>query len=228
MIFNLFKRRETGLESLPAFWKTYHTSFEQAYDRKTPIEDIRFVCFDTETTGLDPQKDQILSLGAIAVQNWEIKVSERLEFMVHQEYQPVGQAIEVHGILPKKREESLSEREAVEHFLAFIRQSVLIGHHVGFDINMINIALSGILKKKLKLKNASVDTINLAKRLLPPTHHLSSGELSLDQLAQKYQLPMQDRHTAAGDAYMTAILFLKMLDKLEKRGNKTLSDLLRK
>lgn len=224
----LFKNREKNDEQLPAFWKSYLTSFEGTYTRNTPIKNIRFVCFDTETTGLNPKKDQILSIGAIVIQNWEIRVAERLECLVHQEYEPMGSAIEVHGILPKERMESLSENEAIQAFLQFTRDAVLVGHHVAFDINMVNEAVSIIVGGDERLKNLSIDTMHLAKRLLPRTHHLSAGDLSLDGLADKYHIPVHDRHTAAGDAYITGILFLKLLDKLEKRGNRTLSDLLRK
>jgi DNA polymerase-3 subunit epsilon len=226
---NFFKNRQQQEDNnTPAFWKNYLSSFDQAYARNTPIEEVRFVCFDTETTGLDPKNDQILSIGAVAIQNWEIRIAERLECLVHQEYQAVSAAIEVHGILPKERAESLSEKEALENFLEFTGRSVLLGHHVGFDISIMNEALSVHTGRKVKLKNDSIDTMHLAKRLLPSTHYLSAGELSLDHLAQKYHIPMNDRHTAAGDAYITGVLFLKFLDQLQKIGNRTLSDLLRK
>lgn len=228
MFFNLFKKREESADGMPDFWKEYLASFEQPIAKNTPLEEVRFVCFDTETTGLDPKTDQILSIGAVTIQNWEIRVAERFECLIHQEYQPLNQAIEVHGILPKARKSSLTEEEAMVSFLAFIRQSVLIGHHVGFDISMVNSVLSALLPGKVRLKNNTVDTMTLAKRLLPSTHYLSPGELSLDHLAKKHQIRMHDRHTASGDAYITGILFLKILDKLQKRGNKTLSDLLRK
>lgn len=228
MIFNLFKNNKNQSGDLPEFWKTYLSSFDQSYERDTPIENIRFVCFDTETTGLNPKKDQILSIGAVRIQNWNIEVADRLECLVHQEYEPVSRSIEVHGILPKERLESLSEKEALEAFLQFIGPSVLVGHHVGFDISMLNEVLFSVLGRKVRLKNAAIDTMHLARRLLPPTHHLSAGDLSLDRLAEKNNIPVHDRHTAAGDSYITGVLFLKLLDKLQKRGNRTLSDLLRK
>jgi DNA polymerase-3 subunit epsilon len=224
----LFKNKEKEVENMPDFWKNYLSSFDQAYARKTPLEDVRFVCFDTETTGLDPKTDQILSIGAVVIQNWEIRVAERLEYLVHQEYQAVSASIEVHGILPKERTESLSEKEALVTFLEFIGPSVLVGHHVGFDVSIVTESLSAHVGKKVKLKNDQIDTMHLARRLMPSTHYLSAGELSLDHLARKYRIPMYDRHTAAGDAYLTGILFLKFLDQLQKVGNRSLSDLLRK
>jgi DNA polymerase-3 subunit epsilon len=177
---------------------------------------------------LDTRNDQLLSIGAVAIQNWEVIVEDRFECLVHQEYEPLSQTITIHGILPKYRDYSLSEKEAVCSFLTYIRQSVLIGHHLNFDVSMINVSLTGITGKKVALANAQIDTINLARRLLPTYHPLASGLLSLDQLAIKFNIPAYDRHTAPGDAFMTAILFLKILGQLKKRGNKTLGDLLRK
>ncbi|HKK78702.1 MAG TPA: hypothetical protein VJ933_03695, partial [Phaeodactylibacter sp.] len=78
----------------------------------------------------------------------------------------------------------------------------------------------------VKLKNKGVDTAVLARRLANHPQLAKRGAFGLDQLCQDYHIPMSDRHTAAGDAYITAILLMKMLRRLEKRGVRTLGDLL--
>lgn len=227
-MFNWLKKKKASTEHLPDYWKTYLDHFQQTYSKNDPIEKVRFVCFDTETTGLDTSTDQILSIGAVGIRNWKIEVADRFECLVHQEYHPSGKSIEVHGILPVEREESRPEGKAIPAFLSYIRDAVLVGHHLSFDVNMVQQSLLEQTGEKLKLKNHQLDTIAMARRLLPAHHYLTAGELGLDQLAEKYRISLSDRHTAGGDAFITAFLFLKLLDRLQRRGVKTLGALLKK
>ena len=136
------------------------------------------------------------------------------------------EAIEVHGILPNERHYNLSEAEAVQRFLAFCQDAVLVGHHVSFDLAMVNNALKRMGGKKLL--NKQVDTIDLARRIAGPELAVyRQGAFGLDALCQQYRIPLSDRHTAAGDAYITAVLLMKLLSRLEKRGVDTLGQLLR-
>jgi len=95
---------------------------------------------------------------------------------------------------------------------------VLVGHHLRFDISILNEAL----KKRHagKLRNPLIDTRDLALRVEKGRggHDDQPGNYSLDALCQRYHIPGSDRHTAAGDAYITAILLLKLLGRLRKRG----------
>ena len=211
---------------MPAFWQAYQGHFEQTYHRRTPIAELRFVVFDTETTGLDPARSRLLSIGAVAVQHWQADVTDRLECYLQSDGSGEGaEAIPVHGILPNERQGNLSEAEAIEKFLAFCRDGVLVGQHLSFDVAMINHAL-----KRLgggKLLNRQIDTMELARRVAGPELIYRPGAFSLDGLCQQYHIPMSDRHTAAGDAYLTAILLMKLLARLEKRGVNTLGQLLR-
>ena len=77
-MLNWFKKKPPLNPDAPAFWKTYlETVQASSYHKKEAIDNIGFVVFDTETTGLDVQEDQILSIGAIRVKNWQIEVSDR-------------------------------------------------------------------------------------------------------------------------------------------------------
>ena len=72
-----------------------------------------------------------------------------------------------------------------------------------------------------------MDTAKLAIRIehFQHTQSLDHSEFTLDALCDRYRIPMHDRHNAAGDALLTALLFLKLLTKLRKRGIQTLKDL---
>ncbi|MCB0579203.1 MAG: 3'-5' exonuclease [Phaeodactylibacter sp.] len=210
----------------PEFWKAYLASFDGTLARRTPIEEACFVVFDTETTGLDAKKDRILSIGAVKVRNWQVDLSARLECYVQQSYTPEGGAIAVHGILPgTNTSHALDEIEAVRRFVGYCHNSVLVGHHVAFDIAMVNQVLRGMIGQKLA--NKKLDTAALAARVSEKKDYEQPGTYGLDTLCRKYKIPMSDRHTAAGDAFITAVLLMKLLARLRKRGVKTVGELLR-
>lgn len=226
MIFNWVTKILGTSRDHPEFWRQYLASFDGTLGNRTPIEEIGFVVFDTETTGLDSRKDRILSIGAVKVQNWQIDLRQSLDCYVQQSYQPVGETIEVHGILPGTHNEyNIDEIEAVKQFVGYCHNSILVGHHVAFDISMVNQVLKGMIGQRLV--NKRLDTAALAVRVSEKKDYEQPGTYGLDTLCKKYKIPMSDRHTAAGDAFITAVLLMKLLARLKSRGVKTMGDLLR-
>ncbi len=218
--------RKKGNKHVPPFWQEYESLFADTYSRNTPMEAVEFVIFDTETTGLDSRKDKLLSIGAVRLKNQQIEVDDSLDLLVYQPNLRGGREVEVHGILPGRSQQGISERIAIERFVAYAQDSVLVGHHVGFDVAMLNKSIQKITGKRLK--NLTIDTLDLAMRVNPPGAFVRSGDYTLDHLCQLYHLPMSDRHTAAGDAFITALLLMKLLARLRKRGVEKLGDLLRR
>jgi len=207
----------------PDFWMSYAATFENRMPES--LKDIRFVVFDTETTGLDIEKDRILSIGVLSLQNDTIAVNQSFEVYLYQHfYHPEN--IAVHGILEEDAKPRITELEAIQRSLAFIGNSVLVAHHAGFDRAMINQALKrhGLPK----LKNKFLDTSVLYRRTLITSPLLQKQEhYSLDELAEKFDIPTADRHTALGDAYITAIAFLNILGKLKAKGDFSVKRLLK-
>jgi DNA polymerase III subunit epsilon len=216
-------------KNAPAFWHRYSTALKEQPPGNTPLAEAEFVVFDTETTGLDRRTDKVLSIGAIKVRGLQVLVSDTFECLVQQEGAPATKSAEVHGLLSSQLEAGITEQEAVEGFIDFIGNATLVGQHVAFDIAMVNQMLKrqGI---KGKLRNRSVDTAQLAIRLErrhADSHTLKNAEYSLDALCEKYNLPTDDRHTASGDAFATALLLLKLLSLAKKRGVTTVGELVK-
>ncbi|MCP2042223.1 PolC-type DNA polymerase III [Pontibacter sp. HSC-36F09] len=216
-------------QNAPAFWLRYSDALKEQLPGSTPLSKVEFVVFDTETTGLDQRTDKVLSIGAIKVHGLQVLVSDTFECLVQQEGAPSTKSAEVHGLLTKQLEQGIAEREAVEGFVDFIGNAIMVGQHVAFDVAMVNQMLKrqGI---KDKLRNRSVDTAHLAIRLERrhgDSHTLKTGEYSLDALCERYNLPTDDRHTASGDAFATALLLLKLLSLAKKRGIETVGELMR-
>ncbi|HEY9222305.1 MAG TPA: 3'-5' exonuclease [Lutibacter sp.] len=202
----------------PFFWKQYSKKFKQKQPKS--IENTRFVVLDTETTGLDIINDRILSIGAICIVNNNIDVADSFEIYLKQAAFK-AETVEIHGILKEGKLTKLSEAEAIENFIDFIGNSVLVAHHTAFDIEMINAALKRM--ELPKLKNKTIDTGILYKKL----EGKKDSHFNLDVLCEEFNIPKHDRHTAAGDAFITALLFLKIISKLKKERNLHYSDLFR-
>jgi len=206
-MLKLFKSKS---ENFPKFWQNYEAKFQE----KLPVEiaETRFVVLDTETTGFDLKKDRMLCIGAVAVNNRSIDIADGFEEYISQEtFNP--KTVKIHGIIQNERIETLSEEEAVKAFLKYIGNSVLVAHHAGFDIGMINEALFRMGLPKLK--NKVLDTVNLYRGTRIISNLINREKsYSLDEIAETYTIDIRDRHTAAGDAFITAIAFLKIIGKL--------------
>ena len=191
--------------------------------RSNDIDAVRFVVLDTETTGFDYTTDRILCIGAIVLQNNIIPVLDSFEVFIQQEHYDQSTA-KIHGILKEFVIDRPSELKALQRFLEFLGDSIIIAHHTIFDITMINKALqrNGLPE----LNNKTLDTAILYKKTLLMSNLLERKEnYSLDELADKFDICKKDRHTAMGDAYITAIAFLKILKKLREKKEITLKQL---
>lgn len=223
-MFNIFKKKKT---TYPVFWQNYLDNQSQQMIRSTPINDLTFVVFDTETTGLNPRKDKILSIGAVKVHAQTIAIEQQFGCYVSQEHIN-RETIPIHGILQKGKYEKVAQDTAIISFVEYVGDAILVGHNVGFDVAIINQALSHF--GNLKLKNKIIDTAPLAIRADGHSRNtiINSDDYTLDSLCLQYRISMSDRHTASGDAFITAILLIKLLAKLKARGVHTVGELLKR
>lgn len=191
--------------STPQFWKNYTSLFDKETAKAAKR---RYVIFDMEATGLDYRDDVMLSIGAIGVVNNAIEVGDFLEVHIKQDkFAP--QSVALGNRFSEPGHEKVVEAEALIQFLNFTKDATLVSHNINLDVEMLNQAL-----KRLdlgRIKNPLMDTNVLYRRLkdLPESH-----QLSLDQLCDALKVRRSDRHTAAGNAYITAIVFLKLKAKL--------------
>jgi DNA polymerase-3 subunit epsilon len=205
----LFKKKHL----FPDFWNDYLECFDNK-KKDEAIPYTRFIAFDTETTGFDTKGDRILSIGAVSFVNKTIEVNKSLELYLEQAvFKP--ETVEIHGLMKTGTREKVSELEAIKLFLSYIKNDILIAHHANFDRNMINEML---LRHGLgALKNKFIDTGVLFKKSKHIIYQDSLKPHSLDDLAKELNVPTVDRHTATGDALITALIFLKILGRLDKR-----------
>ena len=204
VLFNWFKKDN---KIYPEFWQSYLSCFDLKL--KENLEQ-RVVVFDTETTGLDFRTDVILSIGAVGIDGNTISVKDSLELFVIQTVFK-RETVPIHGILKEGKEEKITETEGVIQFLNFIKDAVLVGHHVSFDVKMIN---EGLKRMGLgKLKNRSIDTDKMYQKFKGLQQDQHSG---LDELCGIFKIQKSDRHTAIGDAYITALIYLRLKNKWKR------------
>ena len=96
------------------------------------------VVFDTETTGLDPKHDEVISIGAVKVRGNKILTSETFEVFLKTTRKISKKSIEVHGIRPCDLEDAMEPYEAIGKFLEFIGPRPLVGYYLEFDVAMVN------------------------------------------------------------------------------------------
>lgn len=183
----------------PDFWKDYLTKFE--------TKPNRFVVLSTETSGLNPNKDVILSLGAFSVIDDSIVIKDNFEAVLLQYKFLQDNGLSNEFIIESKMIK-MPEPDAMEAFVNFIGNSILVGHHINFDIEMLNAALERL--DCGRLKNEALDIDMMYRKLTD----INDKQFSLDDLSEIYKIPKSDRNSSSEDAYKIALLFLKLKSRL--------------
>jgi DNA polymerase-3 subunit epsilon len=183
----------------PDFWKEYLTKFE--------TKPNRFVVLSTETSGLNPNKDVILSLSAFSVIDDSIIIKESFEAALLQYKFLQDNGLSNEFIIESKMTK-MPEPDALEAFVNFIGNAVLVGHHINFDVEMLNAALERL--DCGRLKNEALDVDMMYRKLMD----INEKQFSLDDLSEIYKIPKSDRNSSSEDAYKIALLFLKLKSRL--------------
>lgn len=187
-------------------------------------EKFRFVCIDSESTGFDPRRDSLVSLGGVGLCEGEICLFDEFSIVVPVAYNT--SAVTVHGITREAAAQGIEESEALLQFLEWLADGVIVGHHIQHDLKLINNAC--LRHFGFVLRNVSVDTMGTYLQL---KHHggfadnIEHDHFSLDALCEQFNIVPHDRHTALGDAFLTAQILLRILKEAGKLGMWNLSDL---
>lgn len=184
----------------PEFWKNYLSKFNKKSNR--------FVIFSTETSGLNLHDDVILTIGAFAVIDDSIHIGDSFETVLLQ-YKYYHDNKLSNEFIVESKMPKLGESDAVKSFIEYIGNSILVGHHIDFDVEMINIALERLGCGRLK--NEALD-IDIMHRKL---NDITDKKSSLDELSESYKIPKSNRISSSEDAYKIALLFLKLKSRLK-------------
>lgn len=219
MFSGLFKKKTTNPE-----WMAKYQGQDFKTTPKQSIWSASYVVLDCETTGIS-KKDQLVTLGALMIRNKSISLNHLLDIKF-----PLTQnsaAATVHGEL-SDHSANFDTHQVLPEILNFFSNHVIVGHHISFDVAKLN-QLFQSYHPRFKLKNQLLDTISLVKRIDPVRYERNVAgkeSMQLDVLCEEFGILVENRHTALGDAFLTAQLFQKLLVKLEARGIDTMGNLL--
>lgn len=180
------------------------------------LGELSCTVFDLETTGLDPSNDRILSIGAVRIVNGNLLAHETFDQLVDPGRPIPPSSTSIHGITADMVAGQPTLAEALPSFARFVEQSVLIGHNVAFDLRFLELqqGVTGVV-----LANAVLDTLVLGELALG-----ASGSHSLESLGEMLGVEVTGRHTALGDAMVTAEIFLKLVSVLRGKGLVSLAE----
>ncbi|MGC8768957.1 3'-5' exonuclease [Calditerrivibrio sp.] len=174
-----------------------------------PLDEVNFVVFDLETTGLNPDNgDQIIEMGAFKIEEGFKLIRDPFHTMVKPD---IFIPNEIHGITEMELKNAPDICTALYDFIDFSRGSVLVAHKASKDIAFLRAAMREYLIDD-SFDFLVIDTIKFSQRLYPDFKYHN-----LDYLIEKHHVSINSkfkRHRAVYDAEATAKIFLKMIRKI--------------
>ncbi|WP_028951244.1 3'-5' exonuclease [Sulfurihydrogenibium subterraneum] len=175
-----------------------------------PPED-EYVVFDTETTGLNPKTDDILSIGAVKIKQNRILLKDRFYTVVKPEKDINEETIKIHGLRKKDLENGIPLKKAIKEFLKFIGSRPLVGYYIDFDVAMINKYTKKIIG--IPLPNEKIEVSGMYYDYKIGTIPQGFVDLRFDSILKDLNIPSFGKHDALNDAIMTGLIFLKLNSK---------------
>ena len=160
-----------------------------------------YVVVDLETTGLDYRWDDIIEIAAVRFRNG--KEVERYDQLVAIDYELPGFITDLTGITDEMLRGCPSVEQSIKDFSVFIGSDTIIGHNVSFDIRFLSTAYHEYLNKELV--NPYVDTMRIARKLLPELKHHR-----LKDLAKHYGISYEGSHRSGVDCDITGVCYQNM------------------
>jgi len=175
------------------------------------LADLTYTVFDTETTGLNPAEgDEIIAVGAVRIVNGRLLQGETFASLVDPQRSLSEASVAVHRITSEMLRGQPPIEQVLPPFHRFAEETVLVGHNAAFDMRFLQLkeAQGGV-----RFEQPVLDTL-----LLSAVAHPAQTSHGLEEIAARLGVAVTGRHTALGDAMVTAEVFLRLLPLLAERG----------
>jgi DNA polymerase-3 subunit epsilon len=190
-------------------------------DKDLPLESLTATVLDVETTGLDLADDRIVSIACVRIRKGVVRRGELLDVVVNPE-RPIPQSsARIHGITDAMVARAPALAAVLPGILQFAENTVLVGHHVWFDLGFLGRVTEGLGLPHLTRTHAVLDT-----RMLSEIVHGSLVRHDLDTVCLRLGVAAPGRHSALGDALATAEILMRLVDLLGRREIRTVGDAL--
>ncbi|MDO9322207.1 MAG: 3'-5' exonuclease [Pseudomonas sp.] len=177
-----------------------------------PLNEQRLVVLDLETSGLNTNKDLVLSIGAVVIEHGAIDLGQQFECTLQRAAQPHNQSVLIHGLGPSAIAAGCDPAEGLLACMEFIGASPVLGFHAPFDQRMLSRALKTSLN--YSLQHPFIDLADLAPLLYPDAGIHKGG---LDDWLKHCGLQIAERHNAGADALVTAELALMLFSRARRQ-----------
>ena len=178
------------------------------FGRTYPAFDDEMVVFDIETTGLSNRTCKIIEIGAVKIKAG--KILDKFNIFVDPETPIPEEITRLTSITDEDVKGAPKEREALQQFLDFAGESLLIAHNANFDIGFIRVAAE---RQEMPFNNPYLDTVGLSRYVNPELKNHK-----LDTIVEYYKIGEFHHHRASDDAEVLAHIFIEMLKRLKKEG----------
>ncbi|HEY0286622.1 MAG TPA: exonuclease domain-containing protein [Pseudomonas sp.] len=178
-----------------------------------PLRDQRWVVLDLETSGLNMNRDEVLSIGAVVIEDGAIDLGNQFERTLLRIDHKLNPSVLIHGLGPSAIAAGADPVEALLDFMEFVGDSPLLAFHASFDQHMISRALKESLG--YRLQHHFFDAAQVAPMLCPQASFRHAG---LDDWTRFFGLQAEERHNASADALVTAELALILFSHARRQG----------
>lgn len=182
----------------------------------TPLDRLLCVVFDTETTGLDPVRDELVQISGVRVVNGRILRGETFDALIDPGRPIPAGSTGIHGITDDMVAGRPPPPLVVARFAEFARDAVLVAHNAAFDLAFLR---KWETEAGVRFDHPVLDTL-----LLSAVLHEDIEDHSLDGIAARLGIAIRARHNALGDAMATAEVFVRLIELLRLRGIGTLGE----
>jgi DNA polymerase III subunit epsilon len=180
------------------------------------LSNLSYTIIDTETTGLDPFSDDIISIGAVRIINGRLLRREVFNILVDPQREIPEKSIKIHGIRPEMLQGQPTIEKVLPRLHQFAGNTVLVGHNVAFDMRMFQVKEYLV---PVRFTQPVLDVMFLSA-VIHPGHRRHS----LEAIAERLGITITGRHTALGDAFAAAEVLLKCIPILARNNILTLKD----
>jgi len=185
-----------------------------------PLSNCRLIVLDLETTGLNPQKDEVIAIGAVAINAGAIPLDDQFDLILRRPELDIRETVLIHGIGTEALTQGHEIEDALLHLLEWMDGDPILAYHSAFDQRFLEKTLKAELG--YTASHLWMDVAELLPAFFPKAEIKGKG---LDHWSEFFRLEASERHHAAADALVTAELTLVAMNEAQKTNVKTLKEL---
>jgi DNA polymerase-3 subunit epsilon len=167
------------------------------------------IILDTETTGLSAEKDRVVEIACVELNNY-IPTNNIFHTFINPEIKVSTDAFRVHGYSDEFLSTKPKFKDIAQDFINFIKDKKLIIHNADFDLGFLNNEFKRLNLKPI-LKSEVIDTLQIARSKFPGTGN------SLDALCKRFKIniELREKHSALLDCQLLSKVYIELIEKKE-------------